>query len=241
MALSTGEKIKKGARRPNLIKIWLYDHLFEKLLKPFRKNYKWSKDSQKIGRKIYRDYSEYIYHQMAKLETMDLLDYDVTYRKILSERLETLARENIIKKGNVALCLAARIGTEVKSFMDLECFAVGIDLNPGNKNKYVLYGDFHEIQFSNNSVDIIFTNSIDHAFDFDKLIKEIKRVLKPDGYIILEVGKGTEEGGKFGYYEAVTWKRVDDCLEPFMGAGFSVIKRHDFSWPWAGEQVVLKL
>ena len=46
------------------------------------------------------------------------------------------------------LCLAARIGTEVKAFLDLGCFAIGIDLNPGTDNRYVVHGDFHDLQFA---------------------------------------------------------------------------------------------
>jgi SAM-dependent methyltransferase len=77
--------------------------------------------------------------------------------------------------------LGARFGTEVKAFHDLGSFAVGIDVRTGERNKFVLQGDFHDIQFPAATVDIVFTNSLDHAFDFEKVIQEIRRVLKPSG------------------------------------------------------------
>jgi len=84
------------------------------------------------------------------------------------------------------LCLAARIGTEVKSFLDLGAFAVGIDINPGKKNKYVLFGDFQDIQFAPKCADIIFTNSIDHVYDIEKFLSEIKRVLKMKVFLFVK-------------------------------------------------------
>lgn len=233
-------KIKKALFRPKLIKVWFYDNIVEKI-NIFKKDYRWGKSDAKIERKIYKDYNEYISHQGAKLNNMDLTDYDEKYYKILNERLKSLAEKNIVKQGAVVLCLAARIGTEVRSFINYGCFAVGIDLNPGKENKYVLHGDFHNIQFPDNSADIIFSNSVDHALDLSRLAFEIKRVLKPGGHTILEIGKGTDEEGKFGYYEASIWQKIDDCLDSFIKSGFILIERHDFGWPWPGEQVVLGL
>lgn len=171
---------------------------------------------------------------------MDLRDYDEKYYTILRERLAPLAEKNIIRERDAVLCLAARIGTEVRAFMDYNCFAVGIDLNPGKDNKYVLTGDFHDIQFPQKSADIVFTNSLDHSLYLKKLISEIKRVLKPGGYVILEIVRGCKEGGKVGYYEAAAWEKIDDCLQPFTQAGFSVLERNNFQYPWGGQQVVLK-
>ena len=160
------------------------------------------------------------------------------YRAALRERLSA---QGFVTKGMTALCLAARLGTEVKSFIDLGCFAVGIDLNPGKENKYVVVGDFHDLQFADKSVDVVFSNSLDHAFDFTKLIKEIKRVLSPDGFLILELVKGESEGENPGDYEAQSWKTIDDVLKIFTNDGFVVKKRLDFTYPWNGEQVTLGL
>ena len=138
------------------------------------------------------------------------------------------------------MCLAARIGTEVRAFLSYNCFAVGIDLNPGKDNKFVLSGDFHNIQFPKHSVDVVFTNSLDHALYLHKVISEIERVLRPEGYIILEIVRGADEGGAAGYYEASSWRKIDDCVAPFTQAGFSILERNDFEYPWRGEQIILK-
>jgi SAM-dependent methyltransferase len=234
------EKSKKAIKRPKLVKVKAYDFLFGKL-GLFQKNYSWRSINKHLGQRVYKDYSEYISHQKAKLQTMDLSDYDDKYYSILKTRLAPLVTQGILREGSVALCLAARIGTEVRAFKDLNCFAVGIDLNPGNDNRYVLPGDFHDIQFPQNSVDVIFTNSLDHSLYLDKLVKEIKRVLKREGHVVLEIVRGVDEGGKAGYYEAVAWSKVDDCLEFFINNGFKIVERNPFEYPWGGEQVILKI
>jgi len=201
-----------------------------------RKKYQWESRPAGIdlARKKYKSYSEYLKHQKSKLATIKekwLPEYDIKYRVALRKRLE---KAKIVKPKMSVLCLAARIGTEVKSFLDLGCFAVGLDINPGKNNKYVVYGDFHDIQFVDNSVDVIFTNSLDHVFDFDRFIKEIKRVLKPGGFLILEIFKGRQEGMISGYYESVAWDKINDVLDIFTKSGFKVVAESDFTFPWKG-------
>src|SRR5207248_1110900 len=120
--------------------------------------------------RAFSSYDAYVARQKRKLGRIDLSRYDVNYRAILRGRLEDL---RLVRPGMSVLCLAARMGTEVKSFLDLGCFAVGIDLNPGRENRYVLHGDFHDLQFAAASIDVAFTNSLDHAFSADRLIAEV--------------------------------------------------------------------
>lgn len=182
--------------------------------------------------KRYRTYQEYIAHQQLKLGTMDLSYYDINYHKILRERLEVLG---FLERGTSVLCLAARIGTEVKAFLDIGCFALGIDVNPGDKNRYVVWGDFHDIQFPPQSVDVVFTNSVDHVFDVQKLINEIKRVLKKEGILILEAG----EVGP-GDFESFCWSTVESLVSLFKKSNFKLIKMASFEYPWKGQQICLK-
>lgn len=192
----------------------------------------------KIMRKDYADYGEYSRHQKSKLGLMrksTLRKHDEKYRPALRERLR---EHGIAKQGKSVLCLGARTGTEVKSFLDLGCFAVGIDLNPGKENKYVVYGDFHEIQFPAQSADIIFTNSLDHALDFGRLISEIKRVLGPRGTLIIEIAD--KKGGPYlGNYEATAWESADDVVSLFLKAGFRHESESHFTIPWEGRHVCL--
>src|SRR4030067_906003 len=246
------QKIKQVIKRITPEKVWTrlfrIKHFIKKSLKReglTRKRYKWENNyaDKNFRRKKYKSYSEYLKHQRSKLATIKekwLPNYDIKYRVALRDRLK---KQGIVKPKMSVLCLAARIGTEVKSFLDLGCFAVGLDINPEKNNKYVVYGDFHDIQFADNSVDVVFTNSLDHTFDFDRLLKEIKRVLKPNAFLILEIFKGGKEAFyDSNYYEAVAWDRIDDVLDIFIKSGFQVVREIDFEYPWkGGRHVTLSL
>jgi len=190
-----------------------------------------------LSKRMYGNYLEYVKHQKSKLdkEIGWISSWDKKYTTILKERLLKDFHENEIKGGKV-LCLGARLGGEVRSFIELDCFAVGIDLNPGKDNKYVLYGDFHDIQFPSNSVDIIFTNSLDHVFDVDKLMSEVKRVLNSEGYLIIEIAMG----GKPGDYEAISWENINEIIEIIKKHGFKLIKKGDIYVPEMGEHCIFK-
>ena len=228
------QKIKRVLQNPSLIKERMRE-----------KKYKWhnlnSESNHTFKKKKYDTYKEYIEHQKSKLDKVSqswLPEYDKKYRKVLHDRLK---EGSAVKGGENVLCLAARLGTEVKAFLDLGCFAIGIDLNPGEGNKHVVSGDFHDIQFPDNVVDIVFTNSIDHSFDLIKMIGEISRVLKDGGLLILELVKGEKEGGEAGYYESCWWDSIDDILGIFKEHKFDVVEKKDFEYPWEGKQIVLKL
>ena len=189
--------------------------------------------------RAYRTYEDYASHQKHKLEhgmDFDLTEYDIKYRAILRERLERL---DILRRGMTVLCLAARIGTEVKSFLDIGCLAIGIDLNPGRENRYVVCGNFHSIQYPSQSVDVVFTNSLDHVYDIGKVREEIKRVLKVNGLLILEVNRGSQEGENPEFYESFWWSKVDDVVSLFEHSQFRLVRRASFDgYPWPGEQLV---
>lgn len=202
-----------------------------------RKRHRWRADAGSFARKKYGSYSEYVRHQQSKLKIVTsswLPEYDIEYRKVLSERIRQVG---FVKKENTVLCLAARLGTEVKAFLDNGCFAVGVDLNPGPNNKYVVVGDFHDLQFAGDSVDAVFSNSFDHAFDLDKLLSEVRRVLKADGRLILELGRGKDEGNAPGYYESFFWRSIDAIIGEIESRGFRSVKRVPISYPWPGEHV----
>ena len=140
-------------------------------------------------------------------------------------------------RGRTVLCLAARIGTEVKAFLDLRAFAVGIDLNPGADNRYVVHGDFHDLQFAPGSIDVVYTNSLDHAFDIDRIAKEVLKVLKPDGVFLVEAVQGRDKGTNPGFFESFFWKNIDELIRQIAAAGFAVAKRSPITRPWPGEQI----
>lgn len=188
-------------------------------------------------RRAYVSYDAYVRHQVSKLKTLSLSDYDVQYRDVLCSRLRT---GGLVAPGTSVLCLAARLGTEVRAFHDLGCFAVGTDLNPGRENQYVVHGDFHAVQFPDDCVDVVFTNAIDHALDVHRLRDEIVRVLKPGGLAIIEASYGSDEGDKPGFYESLYWRSIDELIGLFTGPGLEVVHRTAFDYPWRGEHICLR-
>ncbi|MCG8511035.1 MAG: class I SAM-dependent methyltransferase [Rhodospirillales bacterium] len=167
----------------------------------------------------------------GRLQEVDLQRYDADLHSVLKDRLNTC---RYVQRGNTVLCLAARLGGEVRAFIDLGAFAVGIDLNPGPDNSRVLHGDFHNLVFADHSVDIVYCNSIDHAFDLTTLCGEIRRVLKPRGKLLLEIAR--QVGGPFehGEFEAWAWSSTDEFVSLIEHEGFHHQRRTDFENPWPG-------
>ena len=198
---------------------------------------RWKTENNGFQKRGYDSYDAYLEHQKAKLETHEFGGYDEEFREALRQRLTSL---DLGWQGRNVLCLGARIGTEVKAFLDLGAFAVGIDLNPGAGNRYVVHGDFHDLQFAPNSIDVVYTNSLDHAFDIDRFAKEVLKVLKPDGVFLVEAVQGRDQGINPGFFESFFWKNIDQLVRVFENAGFAVSHRTPISHPWPGEQICFR-
>ena len=194
----------------------------------------WTTNSEGFQNRRYGSYEAYLEHQKAKLEIHSFGDYDSEFRKTLRDRLGLL---DLRWPGSTVLCLGARIGTEVKAFLDLGCFAIGIDLNPGKENRYVVHGDFHDLQFAPGSVDVVYTNSLDHVFDITRLAGEVRKVLKPGGTFILEAVEGRAQGVNPGFFESFFWNQVDDLVRIFETARFVVVNRLSIKSPWPGSMI----
>jgi SAM-dependent methyltransferase len=185
----------------------------------------------------YASYRDYLRHQRSKpARGLDTPEHDRTFRSALAARLRG---NDALAQGTSVLCLGARFGSEVKAFHDIGCFAVGIDVRTGEGNKFVLQGDFHDIQFPSATVDVVYSNSLDHALDFDKVIGEIRRVLKPSGTLLVEAVRGSDEGHPPGGYEAFYWSRVEDLIGLLEERGFVLVDRTGFQIPWPGDQIRL--
>lgn len=187
------------------------------------------KASGGMSSRRYGSYAEYVRHQRSKLALVDLREYDKQFRSDLAARLE-----HGDWSGKSVLCLAARIGTEVRAFHDVGAFAVGIDLNPGKQNYWVLPGDFHNLVFPKNCVDGVYCNSLDHALDLGKLLGEVRRVLKPTGILLVDAqGRGVE----LDNWTATAWQTVDDLIHAVEHAGFVLQRRGAISLPQPGEEL----
>lgn len=164
-----------------------------------------SVDDNQILKRTYSDYKEYLAHQSEKLgrKFSEIQDYDRNYEKIIIQRYSG----KFDFSGRSVLCLAARLGGEVRGFKALGALAIGIDIEPGPGNEHVLFGDFHNLAFPDASFDFVFTNAIDHAFDLGKLLEEAGRVLKPNGVFIAELAQV-----KAGEYEVLDTEDLKPVL-----------------------------
>jgi SAM-dependent methyltransferase len=199
----------------------------------------WS-DGDGLGRRRYPDYETYLEHQRLKHDATrarSLEQHAERFQAALSERLLSCPIE---LEGRSVLCLGAREGAEVRAFIERGAFAVGVDLNPGRANPWVVTGDFHRLQYGDRSLDLVYTNSIDHVFELDRLLAEVTRVLKPGGLFLVEIGLGTAEGGGRGFYEALSWSRADEVITRLVAGGLAVERRLEFQVPWRGVQVALR-
>lgn len=200
----------------------------------------WVERTPGLSSRAYDSYDTYKGHQTLKLDAhraKSIERHDARFYAALKKRIP--AQYLNIGKARV-LCLAARQGSEVRAFIDSGAFAIGIDLNPGRENKYVVSGDFHDLQFHDRTIDIVYTNSLDHAFDLDRIMVEVKRVLAIGGIFICEVRTG-EEGGGRGFYESLSWDSIEGLIARISASGFWLEGRTPFEAPWPGDQLVFRL
>ena len=201
---------------------------------------RWVESHGGFREREYPDYATYVEHQKTKLGALrsrSVLGHDRRFFGALTDRLAEMGPS---LRGRSVLCLAARQGTEVRAFIHHGAFAVGIDLNPGPSNRYVVVGDFHDLQFADGSVDYVYTTSLDHAFDLDRIITDVRRVLRDDGAFIVEANTSDGEGAHAGPYEATIWPDLAPLEERIRGFGFRVESRRPFDLPWPGEQIVFR-
>jgi SAM-dependent methyltransferase len=198
--------------------------------------WKTEKDEGGVLKRDYASYDEYLTHQKLKLDEMvkikggfsnfDIFDYRLKFYVRFRQLLTLLPSDAKI------LCCGARQGTEVEVLRDLGFTnAIGIDLNPGDGNPLVRPGDMMNLDFPDNSLDLLYTNCVDHAFDLEKMIAEHSRVLKPNGYLLYDIGVNMEEGG--GPFEAISWDRTEDIVIRLLRTFREVVRiEREKQWLW---------
>jgi SAM-dependent methyltransferase len=183
----------------------------------------------------YNSYEEYLAHQAAKLERISHR-LEENEERTFQEFVDRLSGCAPLKPMRSVLCLGARTGAEVRALIRLGHFAVGIDLNPGPRNTYVLTGDFHGLVFADDSIDAVYTNSLDHVFDLRRLLDEVRRVLRPGGIFVAELLAGYEEGFTPGDYEATHWRTVESMVARIRDeGGLDVVDLRPLGRLWRGE------
>ena len=163
-------------------------------------------------------YDEYLKHQASKAtKGLGWLD---NYEKLYVKTLKTLI-ERFKPKGKSVLCLGARRGAEVLMWRDCGYKAIGIDLNTAGASKdLVIQGDFHKLPYKDGSKDILYSNSLDHVFDMNKFLDEVKRVLRPNGLFFIFIA--SPEDVAQDKYASYRWKSSKDLLEIIKSKGFKI-------------------
>ena len=193
-------------------------------------------DATGIQRRDYSDYDEYLTHQKLKLDEMLKTKGGFTNAEIVHFRLNFYLRfrelTRLLPPEAKMLCMGARQGTEVEVLRDLGfAQATGIDLNPGPDNPLVKPGDFMHLDFPDSSLDLLYTNCVDHAFDLEAFFAEHARAMKPNGYVLYDVGINMEDGG--GAFEALSWKRTEDVLEIMLRHFKRIVRvQRETQWMW---------
>jgi SAM-dependent methyltransferase len=169
-----------------------------------------------IVRREYDSYDEYVEHQRQKLQEILRIGRGFTNASVAEARLRFYRRfrhlVRIVPRDATILCLGARQGTEVEVLRELGFRnAHGIDLNPGPDNKLVREGDFNRLAEADRSIDLVYSNSVDHAPDLDAFFAEHARVLKPAGFALYDVHRDYVPGEEAAF-EASLWLRREDVL-----------------------------
>jgi SAM-dependent methyltransferase len=178
----------------------------------------------------YASYEHYLRHQKGKTALMlhskrereSLAEWDDYFQEALRQ---SLAGCTYLTRGTTVLCLGARSGAEVRTFIELGCFAVGIDLLPTPENKYVLYGDFNDVQYADSSIDVIFTNALDHSNDMRQLAQEAYRILRPKGHFITDTPPDSFDNN-CDRWASCRWDSAKDIEDVFGAVGLALEAKH---------------
>lgn len=182
----------------------------------------------------YGSYDEYVAHQEQKFTEMLKMKGGFTGAEILAYRQRFYRRfrhlPELLPSDAVIVCAGARQGTEVEVLRDLGFRnAWGIDLNPGPDNPLVKKGDFMHMENASGSVDLLYSNCLDHAFDLKGFFREHGRVLKPDGYALYDF---VPSGGT-GAFEAVEWASEDALFTMFLRHFNAIVHvETEEHWKW---------
>src|SRR3954467_8943428 len=113
----------------------------------------WSHEGVTI-RRAYASRAQYLEHQRAKLGRIHNLEKKRA--KLIAALRERLHGNRAITRGTTVLCLGARQGAECEAFIEKGAVAIGVDLNPGQDNHYVVTGDFHALDYADQSFDCVY-------------------------------------------------------------------------------------
>lgn len=186
------------------------------------------------------DYETYVFRQGRKISSKRERFVKGIPGRVKKFEARFRRAKRFMNPGKV-ICLGARTGCEVQAAINLGFRkSIGIDLHPAIEGSpLVVKGDWHNIPFPSNSFDNVFTNSIDHCFDLEAMIKEIRRVLKNDGILYLMLSRkqmlSTKEDRELYMRQSqnfLFWEDGTDLINKFEEFGFILIKQWDHGRNW---------
>lgn len=192
---------------------------------------------QTVTYRDYENYDEYVIHQKQKFGEILKIYGGFNNKVITNYRLKFYSRfkhlRGLLPDKASIICLGARQGTEVEVLQDLGFKnAYGIDLNPGPNNPYVRVGDFMKLDNQTSSVDLIYTNCVDHAFNLEDFFAEHARVIKENGYAFYDIGRQSETDN-VGPFETVSWENEEYLFIMMLRYFKQVIRVHTGKkWKW---------
>lgn len=157
----------------------------------------------------HKSYEDYIAKQVAKttdperIKKWKTVEWDAKVQGFL----DVFSRLDIALEQSRALCLGSRTGQEVHALQSLGADAIGIDLVAFPP--YTQEGDVHNLQFEDETFDLVFSNIFDHVLFPEKFCTEAQRVLAPGGLLVLRI--------QLGY-------RGDDFSETFVNSENPVLQ-----------------
>jgi SAM-dependent methyltransferase len=197
----------------------------------------WGQDQKsEIVYRDYESYDEYIVHQQQKFDEILKIVGGFTNQTITKYRLRFYSRfkhlQGLLPGNACIVCAGARQGTEVEVLHDIGFKnAYGIDLNPGPNNPFVREGDFMHMDNPTSSVDLLYTNCIDHAYNLDDFFAEHARVIKPNGYVLYDTIIQSQAGA--GPFESVQWQYEEEIFLLMLRFFKSVVRVQKASgWMW---------
>lgn len=159
----------------------------------------------------YKDYDEYMNHQREKTANEEMMDPIIQRKEIREKKFYEYFDNSGIKDmlpptdATRFLCLGARLGGEVRALRTMGYKqSLGVDLCPLALE--VLQADFHHLPFKNETFSGVYSNSLDHCYDLKAVLNEADRILKPGGYIVLNLGINAG----MGEYESVVIESPDE-------------------------------
>merc|ERR1712166_860795 len=177
-------------------------------------------------------YDSYVKKQVAKLNNPAHHDNikrndKAIIEAVLHRRFVKYQSSGVVDfKGKHTVCVGARLGGEVRAMRSLEAIAVGVDLNPGEKNPHVLLGDAHSIGFAPGSVEILYSNVLDHILNLDNFVEQVAGVLSGGGLFLVDLSKKAADE-----YAVHDFRKEKAVFMNLLQSHFTIVSELDESQP----------